>query len=358
MTPAAVAHVDPALERWLQEQLASVPAERTQQWVLETLGPRSLLVVPLRGRERGLGQLVLFSGSPLRRSGQEARALAEELARRCALAVERAHLHREQQDAVRARDEFLTIVSHELKTPLTPLSLQLESMKRRLQAGQQVDVKAVDRVRNSLGRLVALIYDLLDSSRVASGRLPLQLAPTPLKELVQDVSASFASQSAEHPLVVEVPEEEIWVRGDGSRLEQVLANLLDNAIKYSPLGGPVRVVLQVQGEEAHMSVSDRGLGIPADQQKLLFERFFRARNVSARSYGGLGLGLYICRDIVERHGGRIWAESTPGAGSTLHVALPLLRAGDRLASTSPSTSPSTSTSTSTSTHEEPYEPPA
>lgn len=114
------------------------------------------------------------------------------------------------------------------------------------------------------------------------------------------------------------------MRGDPYRLEQVIANLLENALKYSLDGGTIHVSLEPRGDTALLSVSDPGIGIPADQQQHLFERYFRARNVSPRSYGGLGLGLYICRDIVARHGGRIWVESEVDRGSTFYVALPTL----------------------------------
>jgi signal transduction histidine kinase len=115
------------------------------------------------------------------------------------------------------------------------------------------------------------------------------------------------------------------VLGDPSRLEQVIVNLLENALKYSPDGGTIHVSLERRGDLALLGVRDPGIGIPPDQQLHLFERYFRARNASTASYGGLGLGLYICHDIVERHGGRIWVESDVGHGSTFYVALPTLK---------------------------------
>jgi signal transduction histidine kinase len=122
------------------------------------------------------------------------------------------------------------------------------------------------------------------------------------------------------------PPEPVHIRGDPYRLEQVIANLVENALKYSAGDSTVRVTLDVNDDFALLSVADEGIGIPRDQQEQLFERYFRARNVSVTSYGGLGLGLYISRDIVERHGGRIWVESEVGRGSTFYVALPLLNA--------------------------------
>ena len=238
---------------------------------------------------------------------------------------ERARLLREAQEAVRVRDDFLTIASHELKTPLTPLSLRLANLERRLERGEPVDPTALRHARQQLLRLTSLINDLLDASRIESGGLALHPQPTRLDALAEHViHLAERLYDAEHRVQFHRPAQPLQVRGDPYRLEQVIANLLENALKYSPAGGPIHVSLEKRDSLALLSVSDPGIGIPADQQQHLFERYFRARNVSTKSYGGLGLGLYICRDIVERHGGRIWVESEVGRGSTFYVALPTL----------------------------------
>lgn len=242
---------------------------------------------------------------------------------------ERARLFREAEEAIRIRDEFLSIASHELKTPLTPLAARLQALHTRAVAGGPVDAVSLEKARRSLARLTWLINDLLDASRIGSARLTLQREPVSLAEVARSVADALRSASARHAIVVDLPQGEVQVAGDRQRLEQVLSNLVDNAIKYSPGGGTIRIALEVRGEEAVLSVTDPGIGIPADQQRHLFERFFRARNAAATSYGGLGLGLYISRDIVERHGGRIWVESEPGRGSTFRVALPLPRAAEK-----------------------------
>jgi PAS domain S-box-containing protein len=239
---------------------------------------------------------------------------------------ERGRLYREAQEAIRVRDDFLSIASHELKTPLTPLSLRLATLERRLERGEHVDPSTLRHARQHLLRITGLINDLLDASRIEAGRLALHREPTRLDSLVEHVLQAMEVHRGGHALHFERPSQPVLVRADPYRLEQVIANLVENAFKYSPNGGTIRVALRPRGELALLSVSDPGIGIPPDQQKLLFDRYFRARNVSARSYGGLGLGLYISRDIVERHGGRIWVESEVGRGSTFHVALPLLKA--------------------------------
>lgn len=253
-------------------------------------------------------------------------ALVEDITERKHAEEERARLYREAQEAVRVRDDFLTIASHELKTPLTPLSLRLASLERRLERGEHVDATVLHQARKHLVRLTTLINDLLDASRIEAGRLALHPEPTRFDSLVEHVIHELEPLRGEHLIDFSHPAEAVQVLGDPYRLQQVVANLLENALKYSPDGGTVHVDLQVREDVAVLSVRDEGIGIPPNEQKLLFERYFRAHNVSSRSYGGLGLGLYICRDIVERHDGRIWVESEVGQGSTFHVALPLLRA--------------------------------
>ncbi|RKH52459.1 PAS domain S-box protein [Corallococcus interemptor] len=250
--------------------------------------------------------------------------LIEDITERRRAEEERAHLYREAQEAIRVRDDFLSIASHELKTPLTPLSLRLATLERRLERGENLDPSVLRHARHQLTRLTGLINDLLDASRIEAGRLALHPEATRFDLLVEHTLASMDGQRGNHTFDFERPPEPISVHGDTYRLEQVLSNLLENALKYSPDGGAIRVRLSLSDDVAVLSVTDPGIGIPEDQQQQLFDRYFRARNASTRSYGGLGLGLYISRDIVERHGGRIWVESVPGRGSTFYVALPTL----------------------------------
>ncbi|WP_224363606.1 ATP-binding protein [Hyalangium versicolor] len=253
-------------------------------------------------------------------------AIVEDITERKAAEQERARLYREAQEAIRVRDDFLTVASHELKTPLTPLSLRLASLERRLEQGEPADPSSLRHARQHLLRLTALINDLLDASRIESGGLALHPQPTRLDALTEHViRVTEGTHGAEHRIAFHPSSTPLQVLGDPYRLEQVIANLLENALKYSPDGGTIDVALEPRDELALLSVRDPGIGIPADQQQHLFERYFRARNVSTHSYGGLGLGLYICRDIVERHGGRIWVESEVGRGSTFYVALPTLQ---------------------------------
>ncbi|MCE9669140.1 PAS domain S-box protein [Myxococcus stipitatus] len=264
-------------------------------------------------------------------------ALVEDITERKRAEEERDRLYREAQEAIRVRDDFLSIASHELKTPLTPLSLRLAALERKLERGEHVDPATLHLARQHLLRITSLINDLLDASRIEAGRLALHREATRLDQLVEDVVQAMEAQRGNHVLRYDPPAHSIQVFADPYRLEQVINNLVDNALKYSPDGGTIDVTLEADGETALLSVKDPGIGIPEEQQKQLFDRYFRAHNVSSRSYGGLGLGLYISRDIVERHGGRIWVESEVGHGSTFHVALPILGGAPRHPPAPPST---------------------
>jgi len=237
--------------------------------------------------------------------------------------AERERLLREAQEAIRLRDDFLSIAAHELKTPLTPLKLHLQALKQHAGSGQPLQPARMDKALSQVGRLSGLINDLLDVSRIEAGRLELERGSLVLPELVCEVVSDFSPVCPQHRFACQKPAEPLVILGDRGRLAQVLTNLLENAVKYSPMGGAVRVTIERRGSEAVIEVADSGIGIPADQQEHLFERFFRARNAPISGFGGLGLGLYICRDIVQRHGGRIWVESELEHGSTFHVALPM-----------------------------------
>jgi signal transduction histidine kinase len=236
---------------------------------------------------------------------------------------ERGQLYRAAQEAVQVREDFLSIASHELKTPLTPIFARLGFLQRKLVAGEAISAESIDKPLQSLRKLTELINDLLDASRIQYGRLMLHPEPQALGELVRKSAEPFRSVSPIHQLVIDTPDEPLWAAVDTQRLTQVVTNLVDNAIKYSPEGGRIEVRLGPHPEGLELVVSDPGIGISAEQRVRLFERFYRAATAAATT-GGLGLGLYITRDIVERHGGRIWVESEPGKGSRFHVLLPRL----------------------------------
>lgn len=250
----------------------------------------------------------------------------EALVNQCAQALHRALLFEAAQDAIKVRDEFLSIASHELRTPLTPLKLQLQSLGRHLKATEVLEsdervMKIVESSDRQVNRLTSLIDDLLDVSRISAGKLSLNTERLRLSELVEEVIANYRHQLKEKKIPLEVDlDETLAGEFDRVRIEQVFINLLTNAAKYAP-GKPLTVSLKLEGDLACLLVRDQGAGIsPADQRRI-FERFERVKDRD--NVGGLGLGLYISRQIVEAHGGSISVESTPGTGSTFKVLLPL-----------------------------------
>jgi PAS domain S-box-containing protein len=236
------------------------------------------------------------------------------------------------KEAVEVRDTFLSVASHELKTPLTPMALRLQGITRVL--AQQPDSPFVQQVRvytqgakRQIDKLAALVNDLLDVSRITSGRFRMELEPTDLALIARDVVTRFepeaerAGSSLELKAPLSLP-----ARTARLRIEQVFTNLVDNAIKYGA-GKPVFIVLEAHGERARFAVHDQGIGIPPEHHARIFERFERA--VSERNYGGLGLGLYISRTIVETLGGAIRVRSEPGKGATFTVEVPLQQGAAR-----------------------------
>ncbi|MFL5422589.1 MAG: ATP-binding protein [Myxococcales bacterium] len=223
----------------------------------------------------------------------------------------------------RERSEFLTVAAHELRTPLTPLSMYLQGIERRLARGLPIEPELVVKARRQVGRLSRLVEDLLDVSRLESGRLTLSRDRVALDQIVSEVVSDFRAAAPQHEIVLRRPTRGVQAMGDRERLEQVVVNLVQNAIKYSPQGGRVEVSVERNGSQARVTVTDEGIGIPKDEQRHIFERFFRAQNATTRNYGGLGIGLYVSNEIVERHGGAFEVVSEPGKGTTFGFTIPL-----------------------------------
>jgi signal transduction histidine kinase len=295
--------------------------------VMVATGVVSLLSVPLVARGRTLGVLTFFTAHSGRRYAEADLSFGRELAHRAALSMENARLYREAQEAVRLRDEFLSIASHELKTPLTPLSLKLQGLARELARHPEAVPRRVVESYVEVGarqvkKLSELVGDLLDVSRITAGRLTLELEDVDLVPLVREVLARYETQAARAgaTLHFEGADSPITGRWDRLRLEQVVTNLVDNAVKYGS-GRPVHVRVESSVGGARLTVRDEGIGIASEYLPRIFGRFERA--VSERHYGGLGLGLYITRTLVEALGGRVRVESEHGRGSTFTVELPV-----------------------------------
>ncbi|KFE68349.1 sensor histidine kinase [Hyalangium minutum] len=313
---------------FLPEHLEQMVRTAEQRKLLERLGARSVMLVPMRSRGQAVGLFTFASCDPGRRYGPEDLEMVEELSRRVVAAVDNARLYHEAQEAVHLRDEFLGIASHELKTPLTPLRLKLQALQR--QAGEAMAEGAQlspEKVSDSLDvalrqvrKLTDLVDNLLDVARISAGRLRLDMEEVDLSSVAAELLSRFAPSAEKMGCELELhAPEPVFGRWDRLRVEQVVTNLLSNALKYGA-GRPVVVRVEEDGERARLTVQDHGIGIAEEDLERIFERFERA--VSDRHYGGLGLGLYITRQIVEAFGGTVRVVSNPGEGSTFTLELP------------------------------------
>lgn len=235
------------------------------------------------------------------------------------LAVENARLYRESQQATRARDEFISVASHELKTPITSLRGFAQLTLRQLEKSDGFDVQRVRRALEIIDqqsvRLAELVSQLLDISRIEGCRLSLNREITDVGGLIDSVVKIAGAKGTRHALNVRAPAGVLGLV-DPLRLEQVITNLIDNAIKYSPEGGAVEIELEADGDWISISVTDHGIGITPEHRQHIFDRYYQAH--ASHHYGGMGLGLYISREIVSLHGGQIRVES-PDQGSTRFV---------------------------------------
>jgi signal transduction histidine kinase len=310
--------------RMTEEALRAVCMDEAHFQLARELGLRSLLTVPLVARGHALGALTFASAEP-GRFGPAERSLAEELARRAAIAIENARLYQHAEEAIRLRETFLSVAGHELRTPLLPLQLRLQSLLRRSRGGAPLEpsvllgeVAAAEWQTRRLGQLVDQFLDV--SNLVAGNALELRRERVDLCELVTGVLEGMQRhmEASGSTVVRELhcPAEGEW---DPRRLETVVTGLVHNALKFGQ-GRPIDVRVVPGDGTVRLVVRDRGIGIPEGEQAHIFDRF--SRSVSELNYGGLGLGLYISRWVVEAHGGHIAVESRPGEGATFTVELP------------------------------------
>ncbi len=296
------------------------------------LGMRSILAVPILSRGNVRGVLAAATVGAHRLGEGELR-LAEAIAERAGPALENATLWadlqeqmRRVQEAQRIKDDFLSIVSHELRTPLTSIQGYAQLLEARLRdtAGSK-ELSQLRVIRSQVTRMRRLVDDLLDVSRIdRAGAVSIEPEPIDLAAEIRDAAARAEREHPDRQLTVEVAAE-LPIRADRDRMGQVLTNLLDNAVKYSPEGGPIVVRGGTVDGGVEVTVADAGIGIPPEQIDHVFERFFQAdADTRGRRFGGLGLGLYITSAIVEAHGGSIRAEPNAEAasGTTIRVRLP------------------------------------
>ncbi|MEJ2502539.1 MAG: HAMP domain-containing sensor histidine kinase [Gemmatimonadota bacterium] len=303
--------------------LEGVAASPEHLQVLRTLGLRSFLVVPLIAHDRILGTVGLASADAARPYDREERLLAEELARRAALAVDNARLYREARSAVAARDEVLGVVSHDLGNPLSAIRVSTRVVSRLLEAGETESAAVhLDAIRESVLQMERLIRDLLEVRRIESGRLRLVRRPEPVRPLVEEAVRSLLPVAEEQGVALR---QEIagglppTVLVDADRIRQIFSNLIGNALKFTPAGGTITVGAAPDDDAVAFWVRDTGPGLDPEALAHVFDRFWQARQ---RGSHGIGLGLSIAKGMTEAHGGTIGVDSAPGQGSRFTFRIP------------------------------------
>jgi signal transduction histidine kinase len=303
-----------------------------------------VLAVPILAGGRLLGVLA-SAGRAETAATDRIRRMAEAVAERAGPALQNAQLWSDLQDrmareqaAQRIKDDFLSIVSHELRTPLTSIQGYSQLLEARLRSdltGESKEMAHLRVIRSQVGRMRRLVDDLLDVSRIdRRGGVSIETVDFDLAAEVREAVARVQRENRDRDISLTAPEA-LGVHADRDRIEQVLSNLLENAVKYSPDGGPITVTVDRRGGEVEVRVADAGVGIPAEHRENVFERFYQANDEAGRRrFGGLGLGLYISRAIIDAHGGRIWAapNADAGRGSVFgfripRVAMPLAPVG-------------------------------
>jgi PAS domain S-box-containing protein len=315
------------------ELLAQAVSQSDYLSALRALGVHSYIGVPLPVRGKTLGVITFVTGQSHRRYSRRDLALAEDLARRAAVAVENAMLLRALRASDRAKDVFLATLAHELRNPLAPVWNGLTIISRAPHDTKRV-VQVAGMIERQVGQLARLVDDLLDVSRITTGKVELKKAHCDLGAILRSAVETSRPhiEAARHGLSVELPDEPLEIEGDPVRLAQVFANLLNNASKYTRPGGQIDLLVQTEPEWLVVRVRDTGEGIPPDMLGKVFGLFTQVTHPAQRHQGGLGIGLSLVEGLVRLHGGTVEARSAGiGHGSEFIVRLPRLRrdaAGD------------------------------
>jgi PAS domain S-box-containing protein len=302
--------------------LKTIAPDPKYRKALQKLGLRSFIVVPLIAHERALGAITLAAAESGRHYSALDVMLAEDLARRAALAVENARLYWEAQQAVRARDEMLAVVSHDLRNPLNGITMGVSLLLDTTDERRSSNVKTLRLIKRSAEQMNHLIQDLLDVSKIEAGRFPVDAASHSVASLMTDTGELFQPLVSKKKIRLEseVPASLPAIHVDRDRILQVFSNLIGNAIKFTPEGGAITIRAEPLEAEVCFSVADTGSGIPPEQLPHVFNRYWQAKRGDHR---GAGLGLTIAKGIVEAHGGRIWVESTVEEGTTFFFTVPV-----------------------------------
>jgi PAS domain S-box-containing protein len=304
------------------EMLFQVAKDEDELLLLRNLMLGSVMMVPILTNKETIGVITFVSAESGHHYAKSDLAIAEELSVRAGLAIENAKLYADAQRAISVRDEFISLASHELKTPITSLKIYAQSLSKQFEKrGEPLLQQYSQRMDEQTDRLALLVNDLLNVSKIQHGKLDYNWEDVDLNKIVKDTVDALQGATAKHKIIIKGNIEKT-VHADPYRIYQVITNLLTNAIKYSPDAD--KVVIQLSSKNGHIfvEVQDFGIGITSDQFKKIFNPFYRVKNPSERRFPGLGMGLFISNEIIERHGGKMNVISSKGKGSRFSFTLP------------------------------------
>jgi PAS domain S-box-containing protein len=307
-----------------EEMLLGTAVSEEHRQLIEQLSPSSLVAVPLRVGERTIGVLSIFMSTSGRRYGPTDLTLVQELARRVSLSVENARLFHAAERATRARDEMLGVVAHDLRNPLSTITMAAQLLIEMAPPERERERKQLEIMRRAGERMKRLISDLLDAKRIESGGLTVDPRPEEVNSVVSDAVEMLRPLASSSSLQLDaaVSDGLPRVMVDPARVQQVLSNLVGNAIKFTPAGGSITVRAELAADgEVCLAVADTGPGIPNEELPHIFGRFWQGKRTDRR---GVGLGLAIAKAIVEAHRGRIWVESQVGSGTSFYFTVPVV----------------------------------
>lgn len=305
------------------EMLVATSRNKKELQLARRLQFKSAMLVPLFSQKKPVGVITFITTETRRHYNQADLLMAEELANRASVAIENARLYKGSQDAIIVRDEFISVASHELKTPVTSVKMFTQVLKKHSeQIGDAKAVSHLTKMDKQLNKLTELIYDLLNVSKIQAGKMEFKQELFNFDKAVADVVEVLQQTSEKHKLIiVGKTNKNVW--GDEERIGQVVNNLISNAIKYSPKAVSVEIKLSSDKKNVQLGVQDFGIGLSKEHFTRIFDQFYRVYVGDDKTFPGLGIGLYISSEIVKRHGGKLWVESELGKGSLFTFSIPI-----------------------------------
>lgn len=353
----AVAHIDPKKVKWAKELNKSNPSNPESQTgvpnvirtgksefypkvsdemlvqgarnkrelaLLRNLLLSSAMIIPISTKKESIGAITFISAESGRTYTKSDLAIAEELAARAGLAIENSQLYTDAQQAIRIRDEFISLASHELKTPITSLKIYAQSLRKRFEESDHALSLFFVKMDEQTDRLALLVNDLLNISKIQHGKLEFNWENADLNAIVKETVKLLQGTVMKHKIIIK-GEIDKKVYADPYRLYQVVTNLLTNAAKYSPKADKVVIHMTSNKNNAKVTIQDFGIGIKSTEQKKIFSQFYRVNNPNEKKFPGLGMGLFISKEIIERHRGKMSVKSVKGKGSQFSFIIPFDR---------------------------------